>query len=171
MSEHYKPIPLNAPPMNAARAPQRGASYPDEMTKPMREELVRAGVVELTSREDVDRELSADSGPVAVIINSVCGCAAGGARPGLLMALRTAPHKPAKVLTAFAGVHPDAVAAVRERIPAPPSSPNIIMFNGGKPVMMMHRSDIEVRDAGSIAAIVTKMFAEVTAAAGAPASA
>ncbi len=158
MSEHYKPIPMGA-------APQPGrAMYPDEMTKPMREELTRHGVVELMTAADVDRELSEASGVCAVLINSVCGCAAGGARPGLIAAMKMSAHKPDKVLTAFAGVHPDAVKAVRERVPAPPSSPCIVLFQNGKPMMMMHRSDIEIRSAQDIAGVLSKMFEEATSA-------
>jgi len=154
MNDHYKPLPVGAIP-----SPGR-ASYPDEMTKPMREELTRAGVVELMTAADVEREIDQSTGVVYVLVNSVCGCAAGGARPGLLSAMKNAPSKPDKILTAFAGVHPDAVAAVRARIPAPPSSPAIAVFKGGKPLMMMHRSDIEIRDANAIAGVLAKMFEE-----------
>jgi putative YphP/YqiW family bacilliredoxin len=155
MTDHYKPIPLTGAPKPANRA-----MYPDEMTKPMREELTRAGVQELTTAEDVQRQLAEAKGVSAVLINSVCGCAAGGARPGLLAAMRASGPKPDRYLSAFAGVHPDAVAAVRSLIPAPPSSPCIAVFRDGKPIMMMHRSDIEIRDAGSIAGVLNKMFEE-----------
>lgn len=154
MSEHYKPLPVGTIP-----APGR-AMYPDEMTKPMREELTRHGVVELVSAADVEREIDQAKGVSCVLINSVCGCAAGGARPGLISAMKNAPNKPDRFLTAFAGVHPEAVAAVRARIPAPPSSPCIAVFKDGKPLMMMHRSDIEIRDAGAIAGVLAKMFEE-----------
>lgn len=157
MSEHYKPLPVGPAPM-AGRS-----QYPDEITKPIREELTRNGVTELLTAGDVERELSPNSGVVAVLINSVCGCAAGGARPGLFHAMRSAGQKPDKVLTAFAGVHSEAVQAVRSRIPAPPSSPSICVFRDGKPRSMMHRSDIEIRDAGAIAQVLGKMFEEAVA--------
>lgn len=157
MSEHYKPIPTGP-------APTPGRSmYPDEMTLPIRKELTSNGVTELVSADDVARELHENSGVACVLINSVCGCAAGGARPGLYNAIRGSTHKPDRILTAFAGVHPEAVAAVRARIPAPPSSPSICIFKNGKPVMMMHRSDIEIRDAGAIASVLGTMFEQALA--------
>lgn len=137
--------------------------YDAEMTRPMREELTRIGIKEMLTAGDVAKELDGFKGTAAVLVNSVCGCAAGGARPGFAMALANTPVRPDKILTVFAGVDREATAAVRERIPAPPSSPCIVLFKDGKPTAMMHRSDIEVRDAGSIAAVLTHMFEEFCA--------
>ena len=134
--------------------------YPEEMTTPMRAELTDHGVGELTNADEVAREIDNAQGTVAVLINSVCGCAAGAARPGYLLAKESSEAKPDKFLTAFAGVHKEAVDAVRERVPAPPSSPCIVLFKDGKPVTMMHRSDIEVRDAGGVAGVLGAMFGE-----------
>lgn len=159
-SPSYKPL------MSGAPAPQRrpqGAMYPDELTQPMRDELVRSGVKELVTAEDVQREIAQGKGTAAVLINSVCGCAAGAARPGYVHAVSTANVKPTRVLTAFAGVHPEAVAAVRALVPAPASSPSIILFKDGQPLAMMHRSDIEVRDGRGVSDVLQKMFAELCA--------
>ena len=114
----------------------------------------------LGGADEVAREIDNAQGTVAVLINSVCGCAAGAARPGYLLAKESSEAKPDKFLTAFAGVHKEAVDAVRERVPAPPSSPCIVLFKDGKPVTMMHRSDIEVRDAGGVAGVLGAMFGE-----------
>ncbi|MCA8939925.1 MAG: BrxA/BrxB family bacilliredoxin [Planctomycetes bacterium] len=137
--------------------------YPEEMTTPMRAELTRIGVEELITSDDVQAKVAQSQGTAVVLINSVCGCAAGGARPGLALAMQSAEVKPDKFLTAFAGVHTDAVAAVRSLVPAPASSPSIIMFKDGKPVTMMHRSDIEIRDAQAVAQVLSAMFKEVCA--------
>lgn len=134
--------------------------YPEEMTKPMRLELTERGVIELASAADVAREIDNMKGTAAVFINSVCGCAAGAARPGYLLAKEGLDTQPDKWLTAFAGVHKEAVDAVRARVPAPPSSPCIVLFKDGKPVSMMHRSDIEVRDAQGVAGVLGAMFRE-----------
>lgn len=159
--EHYKPLQagvgFGAP--GAAR-PAGGSMYPDELTQPMRDELTRIGVKELITAEDVASQLKGSKGSALVLINSVCGCAAGNARPGLAKALAAGEHKPDQVFTAFAGVHKDAVDAVRALIPAPPSSPSIALFKDGEPIMMMHRSDIEVRDANAVAEVLSKMFEE-----------
>ncbi|NUQ35304.1 MAG: BrxA/BrxB family bacilliredoxin [Planctomycetaceae bacterium] len=134
--------------------------YPEEMTKPMRLELVESGVTELVTAADVARELDNAKGTAVVLINSVCGCAAGAARPGYLMAKEALEAQPDRWLTAFAGVHKEAVDAVRARVPAPPSSPCIVLFKDGKPVTMMHRSDIEVRNAQGVAGVLEAMFRE-----------
>ena len=147
-------------PLQASVPPQSQSSYPLEMVQPMRDELTGAGVVELLSEQDVEREL-AGSGTAVVIINSVCGCAAGAARPGFTLALEQCSLKPDKALTAFAGVHKEAVNAVRSRVPAPPSSPCIVLFKDGKAQAMMHRSDIEVRNPEQVAAVLDGMFKDI----------
>src|SRR5690606_39031533 len=108
-SPHFQPLPV----FNPMQQRQSGPSYPDELTQPMRQELTSRGVTELTSIQEVDSMLAASQGSAVVLIDSVCGCAAGGARPGLLKAIAEADIKPDHIMTAFAGVHKEAVDAVR----------------------------------------------------------
>ena len=123
----------------------------------MREDLTRFGVQETRTPEDVDRFL-ASPGTAMIVINSVCGCAAGKARPGVGLALQS-PVRPAKSATVFAGGDEAATAHVRAILKDyPPSSPSIALFQDGKPVYMMHRSDIERRDAYQIAQVLTDAF-------------
>lgn len=125
---------------------------------PMRRDLTRFGVEEARTPADVDRILAPGSGTVLMVINSVCGCAAGKARPGVGMALQHAV-KPAKTATVFAGADEEAVAYVRQKLAGyPPSSPSIAIFQDGKPVHMIHRSEIERRDAMQIAKLLTDAF-------------
>ncbi|MBV9266179.1 MAG: BrxA/BrxB family bacilliredoxin [Acidobacteriaceae bacterium] len=132
--------------------------YPEPLIAPMRQDLTQYGVQELRSREDVDRVLGPNSGTVLVVINSVCGCAAGKARPAIGMALQHA-SKPDIAATVFAGADLDAVARVRELLAAyPPSSPSIALFEDGKPVYMLHRHQIESREAPEIAKMLTRAF-------------
>lgn len=123
----------------------------------MREDLTRYGVEETRTPAEVDHVL-AENDTVLMVVNSVCGCAAGKARPGVGMALK---HKvrPHKAATVFAGGDEAAVAHVRTILKDyPPSSPSIALFQKGKPVFMMHRSDIEPRDAFQIAQVLTDAF-------------
>ena len=123
----------------------------------MREDLTRYGVEETRTPADVDRVL-AESGTVMMVVNSVCGCAAGKARPGVGMALQHS-SRPDRVATVFAGGDDAAVAHLREILSDyPPSSPSIAIFQNGKPVYMMHRSDIERRDAFQISQVLTEAF-------------
>ena len=118
----------------------------------MREDLTTNGVIETRTPEAVDSLLSSEPGTVLMVINSVCGCAAGKARPGVLYSLKGAV-KPDKVATVFAGADLEAVERVRELLPGmPPSSPSVALFKAGKPVFMLHRRDIEGRSAPEIAA-------------------
>jgi putative YphP/YqiW family bacilliredoxin len=124
----------------------------------MRQDLTQFGVQEARSVEDVNRLLSPDSGTVLMVTNSVCGCAAGKARPAVGMALQNA-NRPDKVATVFAGADLEAVARVRELLPGvPPSSPSIALFRDGKPVFTLHRFQIESSDAPSIAKVLTQAF-------------
>lgn len=126
--------------------------YPEQLIMPMREDLTEHGVIETRTPEAVDSLLSSEPGTVLMVINSVCGCAAGKARPGVLHSLRSAV-KPDKIATVFAGADLEAVERVRELLPGvPPSSPSVALFKAGKPVYMMHRRDIEGRSAPEIAA-------------------
>jgi len=131
--------------------------YPEQFITPMREELTNLGVRELRTAADVDQAVQSD-GTVMIVVNSVCGCAAGKARPGIAMALRHA-KKPAVVGTVFAGADLDATARARDHFaPYPPSSPAVGLLRDGKLVFMLERRDIENRDAYAIAARLTEAF-------------
>ena len=132
--------------------------YPEQLISVMRRELTQHGVVETRTPEEVDRTLGPDSGSVLMIVNSVCGCAAGKARPAVGMALEHTT-KPDKVATVFAGADLEAVARVRELLPGvPPSSPSMAIFREGKPVFVLHRHQIETRQAPEIARVLTQAF-------------
>ena len=123
----------------------------------MRAELTRFGVEETRTPEEVDRLISS-GGTVMMVVNSICGCAAGRARPAVGMALQHAV-RPSKSATVFAGGDEDAVAHVRALLKDyPPSSPSIAIFQDGKPVHMIHRHEIERRDASQIATLLTDAF-------------
>lgn len=124
----------------------------------MRADLTRHGVEEARTPADVDRLLAPGNGTVLMVVNSVCGCAAGRARPAIGMALQHT-NKPAKAATVFAGGDEAAVAHLRGILSDyPPSSPSIALFRDGKPVYMVHRSDIERRDPQQIARLLTDAF-------------
>lgn len=134
--------------------------YPAELTDPIRAEVRAMGLTELTTPDEVTTAL-AKSGTTLVFINSVCGCAAGGARPGLTKALQDAAKKPGQVATVFAGVHGAAVAAARGHFPEyPPSSPSAALVKDGEVVWMLHRHQIEGRHPQQIAETFAKAFAE-----------
>ena len=132
--------------------------YPEFMISPMREELTRFGVRELRTVGEVDDALTQTSGTVMVVVNSVCGCAAGRARPGVALALQHAP-KPDLVATVFAGADVDATERARGYFTGyPPSSPSIALFKDGKLVYMLERHQIENQEADAIAAQLTAAF-------------
>jgi putative YphP/YqiW family bacilliredoxin len=132
--------------------------YPEEFIGPMREELTRLGVKETRSPGEVDKVLAPGGGTVMMVINSMCGCAAGRARPGVALSLKHSVL-PDKVATVFAGGDIEATARVREYLKDyPPSSPSVALFRGGKPVFMLHRYQIENRDANDIAKSLTEAF-------------
>ena len=132
--------------------------YPEVMVVPMREELTRLGVRELRTAEDVDRELTVQQGTAMVIVNSICGCAAGRMRPAVRMALQH-PSKPDRVYTVFAGQDSHATERARAYFTGyRPSSPSIAIFREGGLVHMMERSDIEHRDSIDIAMELKKVF-------------
>jgi len=125
--------------------------YPEEIVIPMKEELTENGFKELLTPADVENAL-AEKGTTLVMINSVCGCSAGTARPGVLMAVMKGTKKPDHITTSFAGFDVDAVRKVREHLlPYPPSSPAIALFKDGKLVHMIERHNIEGRSAQMIA--------------------
>lgn len=124
--------------------------YPEEMVKPMREELSVVGFQELYTAEDVEQAF-AKEGTTLVVVNSVCGCAARNARPGARMSLDNA-KTPTQLVTVFAGVDKDAVSKAREHMfPFPPSSPSMALFKNGELVHMLERHHIEGRPAEMIA--------------------
>jgi putative YphP/YqiW family bacilliredoxin len=124
----------------------------------MRTDLTRYGVEEARTAADVDRLLGPRSGTVLMVVNSICGCAAGKARPAIGLALQH-PVRPSKVATVFAGGDEAAVARLRALLSAyPPSSPSMALFRDGKPMYMLHRSDIERRDPSEIAELLKDVF-------------
>jgi putative YphP/YqiW family bacilliredoxin len=124
--------------------------YPAELVKPMRDQLTQAGFDELYSADAVDAALS-QPGTTLVVVNSVCGCAAANARPGVIQSLKN-DKRPTQSVTVFAGVDKDAVNKVREHmVPFPPSSPCMALFKDGELVHMLERHHIEGRPAELIA--------------------
>jgi putative YphP/YqiW family bacilliredoxin len=124
----------------------------------MRADLTRYGVEEARTPDDVDRLLAPGSDTVLMVVNSICGCAAGRARPAVGLALQH-PTRPSKAATVFAGGDEAAVAHLRDILgDYPPSSPSIALFRDGKPVFMLHRSDIERREPAEIAGLLMDAF-------------
>ena len=124
----------------------------------MRADLTQHGVEEARTPADVDRLLKPGNGTVLMVVNSVCGCAAGRARPAVGMALKN-QARPSKTATVFAGGDDAAVAHLRNILaPHPPSSPSMALFKDGKPVYMLHRMDIERRDPVEIAGLLKDAF-------------
>ena len=133
--------------------------YPEYMVAPMREELTRHGVKELRTADEVD-SLMKETGnkTVMMIVNSVCGCAAGKARPGVIQALKHST-KPDVTATVFAGQDMEATAQARGYLAGqPPSSPSVALLKNGKIVFMLHRNQIEGREAPEIARLLTEAF-------------
>ncbi len=134
--------------------------YPAEVVAPMKEDLTSVGFNELTTPEQVDEVLTQKEGTVLVVVNSVCGCAAGNARPGVKTAIKNA-KKPTQLTTVFAGVDKDAVEQARKyMLPYPPSSPSIALFKDGRLVHFLERHHIEGRDANMIAENLKVAFDE-----------
>jgi putative YphP/YqiW family bacilliredoxin len=132
--------------------------YPEIMVIPMREELTRLGIEELRSAADVDRVLSGYPGPTMVVVNSICGCAAGRMRPAVRLALQH-PTIPNSIVSVFAGQDKEATERARSYFTGyPPSSPCIAILRDGKLVYMMQRHQIETRDASAIAADLKAAF-------------
>lgn len=125
--------------------------YPEQIVVPMKEELTDNGFSELLTAQEVDAQLKKE-GTTLVMINSVCGCSAGSARPGVLMAVVNAKHKPDYLTTSFAGFDIEAIKTLREHLlPYPPSSPAIALFKNGQLVHFIERHQIEGRPAQMIA--------------------
>ncbi|WP_409343110.1 BrxA/BrxB family bacilliredoxin [Paenibacillus sp. MBLB4367] len=135
-------------------------SYMRDMVQPMRDDLTRIGVTELRTPEEVVEQLVSAKGTALLVINSVCGCAAGQCRPGVAKALQN-DVKPDHLFTVFAGQDKEATAKAREYLaPYPPSSPSIALFKDGELVHFIQRHQIEDRSADMIAADLTGAFEE-----------
>jgi len=134
--------------------------YPEEIVLPMKAELVDNGFEDLTTAMEVENAVKKE-GTTLLVINSVCGCAAGACRPGVLMAIANATIKPDYITTSFAGFDIEAVNKVRElQLPYPPSSPAILLFKDGQLVNMVERHQIEGRPAQLIAQHLITVFQE-----------
>jgi putative YphP/YqiW family bacilliredoxin len=134
--------------------------YDPEAVKPMWQELAAVGVEPLSTPEQVDEILKAGKGTALVIVNSVCGCAAGQARPGAMLALQNSVI-PDRYVTVFAGVDRDAVERAREYMsPYPPSSPSMGLFKDGKLVFMLQRTDLQQMNEPQVAEALKKAFDE-----------
>jgi putative YphP/YqiW family bacilliredoxin len=132
--------------------------YPELMIVPIREELTRMGVEELRTAADVDRELAKQEGTTLVVVNSICGCAAGRMRPALRAALEHSA-RPDRLFSVFAGQDVEATERARSYIAGyPPSSPSLALFRDGKLAHVMQRSDIEHRDSADLANELKRAF-------------
>jgi putative YphP/YqiW family bacilliredoxin len=128
------------------------ASYPENMVAPMRHDLTEAGFAHLKTAQDVDNALENTQGTTLLVVNSVCGCAAANARPGVKMALQATAKLPTQLVTVFAGMETDAVNQARSYLlPYPPSSPAIALLKNGEVVHILERHMIEGRPAQMIA--------------------
>lgn len=134
--------------------------YDPYLIQPMRDELTQLGFKETTSAEDVRREVEETPGVTMVVVNSVCGCAAGKARPGVMLSLQS-EVRPDNLITVFAGADIEATQKAREYfVGYPPSSPSIALLRQGRLVFMMERHDIEGQDAMTIANRLNSAFRE-----------
>jgi|SRR5687767_5312496 putative YphP/YqiW family bacilliredoxin len=135
--------------------------YPEQLVAPMRNDLTSVGFTEFKTPEEVEDNLNNQKGTTLLVINSVCGCAAGAARPGVKWALQHAEKKPSQLATVFAGVDKEAVAKAREfTLPYPPSSPSIALFKDGELVHFVERHHIEGRNAQMIGEHLLEVFEE-----------
>lgn len=132
--------------------------YPAEIVMPMKAELTDNGFKEVLTATEAEQMLQ-EKGTILVVINSVCGCSAGTARPGVLLAVKQSTKKPNRLATSFAGFDVDAVKKIREHLmPYTPSSPSIALFKDGQLVHIIERHQIEGRSAQMIAANLTAAF-------------
>ena len=135
--------------------------YPEEIVAPMRADLTSVGFDEFKTADEVTNHLTDHEGTTLMVINSVCGCAAGAARPGVKMAVEGSEKKPDNLTTVFAGVDQEAVAKAREfTLPYPPSSPAIALFKNGELAHFVERHHIEGRSAEMIADHLVQVFDE-----------
>lgn len=134
--------------------------YPTEIVTPMKAELTEHGFAELLNKDDVENQLK-EIGTTLIMVNSVCGCAAGSARPGVIMSVMNSEKKPDHLATTFAGFDIDAVKAIREHLaPYPPSSPAVALFKNGELVHFLERHNIEGKSAQMIANNLIAAFEE-----------
>ena len=133
--------------------------YPEEMVAPMRRELTNEGFVEIKSADDAENAIKNNKGTMLMVVNSVCGCAAGSARPGVIHSLELGAKKPEHLYTVFAGVDKEATSKVREHLmPYPPSSPFIALFKDDQVVHVVERHQIEGRPAEIIAKHLEQVY-------------
>lgn len=138
-------------------------TYPEHFVAPFRAELTDHGVEELRTAADVDTAVSSTSGTLMIVVNSICGCAAGKARPGVALALKNAV-RPDRIATVFAGADVEATARARGYFTGfPPSSPSIGLLRDGKLVWMLERHQIENRGPEQIASALTSAFEQFCA--------
>ncbi|MFN5912634.1 MAG: BrxA/BrxB family bacilliredoxin [Bacteroidota bacterium] len=134
--------------------------YPPELVKPMKEDLTNAGFKELTNSQEVDQLIETTKEPMLIVVNSVCGCAAGNMRPGVKLSLKN-EKTPAVLATVFAGVDQEATAQVRKYfLPYPPSSPSVALFKDGRLVHFLERHHIEGVSAQMIAENLSAAYDE-----------
>jgi putative YphP/YqiW family bacilliredoxin len=142
--------------------------YDPFMVQPMRDELTRIGVEELKTAPEVDAFMANRTGTAMIVVNSVCGCAAGSARPGVGLALQH-PNRPDRIATVFAGQDLEAVQQARSYFAEfPPSSPSVVLFSQGKPVDYVSRQMIEGRDPQTVSQILIAAFEKHIAKVAAP---
>lgn len=135
--------------------------YPEELVAPMRQDLTSVGFNEFKTADEVESHLSEHKGTTLIMVNSVCGCAAGAARPGVKWAVQNSDKKPDVLATVFAGVDKEAVDKVREyTLPYPPSSPSIALFKDGELAHFVERHHIEGRSAEMIGNHLVEVFNE-----------
>ncbi len=135
--------------------------YPEEIVAPMREDLTSNGFEEFRTEANVVDHLEDHKGTTLLVVNSVCGCAAGAARPGVVWAVKNTKHQPDTLATVFAGVDKEAVNKAREfTLPYPPSSPSIALFKDGELVHFVERHHIEGRSAEMIGNHLLQVFEE-----------
>jgi len=136
--------------------------YPPMIVQPMREELTRLGFRELTTSEEVDHAVADASDPMLLVVNSICGCAAGVARPGVAMSLKN-PAAPKRLATVFAGQDVEATARARSYFAGfPPSSPQIAILSKGKLLFMLQRHEIEGRTPEQVAAALAAAYEKLS---------
>lgn len=135
--------------------------YPEQLCAPMRNDLTSVGFTELRTSEQVDATIPKGQGTMLLVVNSVCGCAAGAARPGVKLALSKTEVRPDQLVTVFAGQDVEATAQARKyTLPYPPSSPSIALFKDGQLVHFIERHHIEGHSAEMIAENLTAAFEE-----------
>jgi putative YphP/YqiW family bacilliredoxin len=139
--------------------------YPPMVVQPMREELTRLGFRELTTPEEVDRAVAEASEPMLLVVNSICGCAAGVARPGVALSLKN-PAAPKRLATVFAGQDIEATARARSYFEGfPPSSPQVAILSKGRLLFLLQRHEIEGRSAEQVAQALTSAYERASQAA------